>query len=172
MPHPTDTGRTVGSALAAAFRCWKEHTLAIEVGQQAPDFTLVDENNNKVTLSALRGSPVVLMFYPFDFSGACTAENCEIRDNYGAWMDKGAKVFGISRDSRFVHAEFKKKEGFQHSLLADLKGEVAQQYGCWNEAAASADRATFVIDRAGKVAFALYNGRERRDHRDVESHIK
>ena len=146
--------------------------MAIEVGQQAPDFTLPDENNEQITLSALRGTPVVLMFYPFDFSGTCTAENCEIRDNYGSWMDKGAKVYGISRDSRFTHAEFKKKEGFKHSLLADIKGDVAKQYGAWNEAAASADRATFVIGWDGKIAFALYNNRDRRDHSTVEDHLK
>ena len=146
--------------------------MTIEVGQEAPDFTLVDEANTKVTLSELRGSPVVLVFYPFDFSGTCTAENCEIRDNYGSWMDKGAKVFGISRDSRFTHGEFKKQQGFKHALLADLTGEVAQKYGCWNAAAASADRATFVIGRDGKIAYALYNAREKRDHHDVESYIK
>lgn len=145
--------------------------MALEVGQQAPDFTLVDENNEQVTLSALKGSPVVLMFYPFDFSGTCTAENCEIRDNYAGWQAKGAKVFGISRDSRFSHAVFKQQEHFTHSLLADLKGEVATKYGCWNEAAASADRATFVIDREGKIAFILNNGRERRDHGAVEDYL-
>ena len=144
----------------------------VQVGQEAPDFTLRDENNQQVALSSRRGSPVVLVFYPADFSPMCTSELCGIRDDFSAFEAKGAKVFGISRDSRFVHAEFKRKEGFTHSLLADLKGEVAQQYGCWNEAAASADRVTFVIDRAGKIAFALNGGRERRDHRDVESHIK
>ena len=146
--------------------------MALEAGQQAPDFTLVDETNEKITLSALKGSPVVLVFYPFDFSGGCTTENCEIRDNFGGWQTKGARVFGISRDSRFTHAVWKEQEHFKHSLLADLKGEVATAYGCWNEAAASADRATFVIDREGKIAFALYNGRERRDHSVVEDYIK
>lgn len=146
--------------------------MALEAGQQAPDFTLVDEANEKITLSALKGSPVVLVFYPFDFSGTCTTENCEIRDNFGGWQAKGARVFGVSRDSRFSHAIFKEQEHFTHSLLADLKGEVAAAYGCWNEAAASADRATFVIDREGKIALALYNGRERRDHSVVEDYIK
>ncbi|MFA7248246.1 MAG: peroxiredoxin [Dehalococcoidia bacterium] len=145
--------------------------MALEVGQQAPDFTLVDEANEQVTLSALRGSPVVLVFYPFDFSGTCTAEHCEIRDDFGGWQAKGAQVFGISRDSRFSHAAFKQQEEFTHRLLADLKGAVATEYGCWNEAAASADRATFVVDREGKVALALYNGRDRRDHRSVEDCI-
>ena len=146
--------------------------MALEAGQQAPDFTLVDDENNKVTLSELKGTPVVLMFYPFDFSGTCTAENCEIRDNFGGWQAKGAKVYGVSRDSRFSHAVWKEREHFTHGLLADLKGEVATQYGCWNEAAASADRATFVIDREGKIALTMYNGRDKRDHSNVEDFIK
>ncbi|MDA0815350.1 MAG: redoxin domain-containing protein [Chloroflexi bacterium] len=146
--------------------------MAIEAGSEAPDFTLTDENNQKVTLSELRGTPVVLVFYPFDFSGTCTAEHCDIRDNYGSWMEKGAKVYGISRDSRFTHNAFKEREGFQHSLLADLKGEVASQYGVWNAAAAAAERATFVIDREGTVAYAIYNAiPDARDHAEVEKHI-
>lgn len=146
--------------------------MAIEVGQEAPDFTLVDEQNEKVTLSELRGNPVVLVFYPFDFSGLCTTEMCEIRDNYDSWMERGAKVYGISRDSRFTHAAFKEKEGFKHALLADTKGEVATKYGVWNEAAAAAERATFVVDREGKVAYAIHNGiPDTRDHSEVEQHI-
>ena len=90
--------------------------MTLEVGQQAPDFTLVDENNDPVTLSELRGTPVVLVFYFSDFSGICTAELCEIRDNYSSWMERGAKVFGISRDSRFVHTAFKQREGIDVRL--------------------------------------------------------
>ena len=146
--------------------------MALEVGQDAPDFTLVDETNTPVTLSELRGKPVVLFFYPLDFSGTCTAENCEVRDNYGGWIDKGAEVFGVSRDSRFSHAVWKEREGFRHRFLADMKGEVATKYGCWNPDTALAERATFVIDRDGKIAYALYNGRERRDHSNVEDFIK
>ena len=143
--------------------------MALDVGQQAPDFTLVNEANEKVTLSELKGTPVVLFFYPFDFSGTCTAENCEVRDNYGGWQAKGAKVYGVSRDSRFSHAVWKQQENFTHSLLADLNGEVATAYGCWN--GTNAERATFVIDREGKVALAMYNGRERRDHSSVEDYL-
>lgn len=146
---------------------------ALSVGQQAPDFTLVNEANEKVTLSQFRGSPVVLVFYPFDFSGICTAEMCSIRDNYDGWMAKGAKVFGISRDSRHAHAAWKKQENFKHTLLADVKGEVASQYGVWNEAAAAAERATFVVDRDGKIVYAIHNGiPDARDHSAVEAHIQ
>ncbi len=148
--------------------------MAIEVGQDAPDFTLRDENNEEVTLSALRGSPVVLVFYPFDFSGVCTAENCEIRDNYyDVWMGKGAKVFGISRDSRFAHAAFKEQQHFNHTLLSDMKGEAARKYDTWNEAVGAAERATIVIDRDGKVAYYTKNPiPNARDHSQVAEHIK
>lgn len=144
--------------------------MSVEVGDQAPDFTLVNERNEKVTLSELRGQPVVLVFFPFAFSGLCTTEMCGIRDNYDSWMDKGAKVFGISRDSRFSLAAWKQAEGFKHDLLADLKGEAAQAYGVWNGLVA--ERATFVIDREGKIVFKIHNAvTDGRDHSAVEAAI-
>ncbi len=147
--------------------------MAVEVGQEAPDFTLVDEANTPVHLADLKGSPVVLVFYPFSFSGICTAENCEIRDNYSGWEAKGAKVFGISRDSRFVQAKFKEQEHFTHTLLADVKGDAAKAYGVFNEAVGVAERATFVIDKDGKVVFVLHNGiPDRRDFSTVEDYLK
>lgn len=146
--------------------------MEIEVGQEAPDFTLADEDGERVTLSALRGTPVVLVFFPAAFSGACTAELCQVRDDYSGWEAKGAKVFGVSRDTRFALAAFKKQEGFSHSLLSDYRGDVAKQYGVWNERGACADRATFVIDREGKLAYAIHNDvRTVRDHSEVEQHI-
>ncbi|MEX2446599.1 MAG: peroxiredoxin family protein [Dehalococcoidia bacterium] len=147
--------------------------MAIDVGQQAPDFTLVNEENEKVTLSELRGSPVVLMFYPFSFSPPCTAEACEVRDSYSSWMDKGAQVFGVSGDSRFVQAAFKAQEQFPYSLLADLKGDVARQYGCWNDQIGVAERATVVIDREGQVVYSIHNPiTQTRDHAEVEQYIQ
>jgi mycoredoxin-dependent peroxiredoxin len=129
----------------------------VAVGKEAPDFTARDENNQEVKLSALRGSPVVLVFYPLDFSGFCTQEMCAIRDDYSAFQAKGAKVFGISRDSIFSHKAFKEKEGLTHSLLADMKGDVAKLYGCWNEAIGIADRMTVVIDGDGIITYVVHN---------------
>lgn len=147
--------------------------MALEIGQEAPDFTLVNEDNEQVTLSELRGSPVVLVFYTFDFSGICTNELCEIRDDYSSWADAGATIYGISRDSRFSHAAFKQAENLSHSLLADLKGEVAQAYGTWNEALGAAERLTVVVDADGKVAYAQQNPiPEARDHSDVLAAIQ
>lgn len=147
--------------------------MAIEVGQEAPDFTLPDEQNQPVTLADFRGTPVVLVFYPFDFSPPCTAEFCEIRDEHGDWMEKGAKVFGISRDSRFVHSAFKESQNFKHTLLSDMKGEVARKYGTWNEDVGVANRLTVVIDREGKVAYTTSTDAlpTTRDHSEVAAAI-
>jgi peroxiredoxin len=131
---------------------------SVEVGQEAPDFTLRNENNQEVTLSSLRGKPVVLVFYPLDFSPICTTEMCAYRDDFSLFEGKGAQIFGISRDSSWTHKAFKEKEGLGHSLLADMKGQVAQLYGCWNEAAGIAERLTVVIDKDGTIRYVEHNG--------------
>jgi peroxiredoxin len=134
-----------------------ENNPDVEVGQPAPDFELEDENGNKVRLSDLRGRPVVLMFYPFDWSGLCTQEMCSLRDNWGGWDVAGAKVFGVSRDSKYSHKAWKEHLGIKYSLLADLRGSVAKQYGAWNETAYRADRMTVVIDPEGIVRYVVHN---------------
>jgi peroxiredoxin (alkyl hydroperoxide reductase subunit C) len=130
----------------------------VEVGQEAPDFTLKNETNQDVTLSALRGKPVVLFFYSLDFSPFCTTEACAYRDDTSLFEARGAQIFGISRDSSWTHRAFKEKEGLTYSLLADMKGAVARLYGCWNEAIGIADRLTVVIDADGKITYVEHNG--------------
>lgn len=130
----------------------------VTVGQEAPDFTLKNENNQEVTLSSLRGKPVVLFFYPLDFSPLCTTEACAFRDDTSLFEGRGAQIFGISRDSTWTHRAFKEKEGLQYSLLSDMKGDVAKLYGCWIEAAAVAERLTLVIDKDGIITFLEHNG--------------
>ncbi|MCC7268803.1 MAG: redoxin domain-containing protein [Caulobacteraceae bacterium] len=122
-------------------------------GQDAPDFTLRDETNSEVSLSGLRGQPVVLVFYPFDFSGICEGEMCEIRDMWSDFEGANAKVLGISRDSIHAHRAWKEAKGLKHTLLADMKGEVATKYGAWNADRGFAERLTVVIDKDGKVAW-------------------
>lgn len=129
----------------------------VEVGQEAPDFTLRDDSLQQFTLSSLRGKPVVLVFYPADFSPLCTTEMCAYRDDWSLFEDKGAEVIGISRDSVWSHRAFKEKEGLKNRLLADMKGEVSRTYGCWNEASATAERLTVVIDRDGKITYVEHN---------------
>jgi len=116
---------------------------------------------------------VVLMFYPFDFSGVCTAEHCEVRDDYSSWLERGAKIFGISRDSIFAHQAFKEANQLPYDLLADMKGEVAQLYDTWNADIPAAERLTVVIDGEGTITYLTKSGAipEARDHSDVLQHI-
>ncbi len=128
--------------------------MAVEIGDVAPDFTLVDENGEKVTLSALRGRNVVLVFYPLDFSPVCTKELKDISAVAEQYAARSAEVYGISVDSRWCHAAFKRDEQISAHLLADFqpRGGVAEQYGVYIEEAGIANRGTFVIDAEGRVA--------------------
>lgn len=141
---------------------------SVEVGQEAPNFTLRNENNEEVELASLRGGSVVLVFYPADFSPMCTSEHCGIRDDYSSFHSAGATVLGISRDSTWAHKAFKKQEGLSQSLLSDMKGEVAKLYGCWNADFAIAERLTVVIDPDGIITYVRHNSPvEARDHTEA-----
>jgi peroxiredoxin len=140
----------------------------VQVGQQAPDFTLKNQDNEDVTLSSFRGRPVVLVFYPLDFSGICTGELCAIRDDYQSFVDLGAVVLGISRDSRHTHKAWKEAQGIKHDLLADMKGDVAERYGSWNEELAFSERLTVVVDPNGTIIYTIHNPTgSPRDHREA-----
>ncbi len=145
----------------------------VQVGQQAPDFTLPNENGENVTLSQVRGKPVVLVFYPLDFSGTCTSELCGIRDDFSAFQNYGADVYGISRDSVYTHKAFKEANHLAYHLLADMKGTVATAYGCWNAERAIAERMTVVIDKDGKITYVVHNSpANARDHHDAIDSLK
>jgi peroxiredoxin len=128
--------------------------VSVEIGDIAPDFTLVDDAGEQVTLTSLRGRNVVLVFYPLDFSPICTRELKDISAVADRYQAAGAEVFGISVDSRWSHAAFRRDEQISARLLADFhpKGQVAQQYGVYLEQGGIANRATFVIDAHGRVA--------------------
>ena len=128
--------------------------MPVEVGQEAPDFTLRDENGQEVTLSSLRGKNVVLVFYPFAFSSLCTKELHDITDRDARFGENSAEVYGISVDSPFALKAFKDQEQLSAHLLSDFepKGAVAQQYGAYLDGLGFATRATFVIDKDGKLA--------------------
>ena len=141
---------------------------AIEVGKEAPDFTLRDDNSQPVRLRDLRGGPVVLVFYVGDFSSVCTDEMCAYRDDYSRFEAKGARVFGISRDSVWSHKAFKESLGLTHSLLSDPKGEVARLYETWNEDLALAGRLTVVVDKDGIIRYLTRSEPHRpRDHKEA-----
>lgn len=132
--------------------------MAIEVGTQAPDFTLNDYNNQQVTLSAFRGDkPVLLVFYPFAFSGVCQGELCQLRDEFGEY--ESVQVLGVSVDTPFSLKAWAEQQNYQFPLLSDFwpHGEVAKAYGVFNEEKGLALRGTFLIDPQGVVRFAEVN---------------
>ncbi len=135
--------------------------MAPEVGTEAPDFTLKDQNNQEVTLSSFRGERnVLVVFYPFAFSGICTGELCAVRDDLGSFQNDDVQILGVSVDHVFGLKAWADAQGYQFPLLADFwpHGEVAKAYGVFNEAAGFAVRGTFLVDKTGTVRFAEVNG--------------
>jgi thioredoxin-dependent peroxiredoxin len=130
----------------------------IEEGEAAPDFTLSDDRGAKVKLSACRGTPVVLYFYPKDDTPGCTREACAFRDRKAEIAKAGVKILGISPDTVESHAEFRDKFTLNFPLLADIGHKVAERYGAWREKnmygkkTMGIQRSTFLIDRDGQVA--------------------
>ncbi len=134
--------------------------MPIEPGTVAPDFTLKDQNNQEVTLSDFRGDKnVLLVFYPFAFTGVCEGELCGIRDNLDAFQTDEVQVLSVSIDSPFAHKVWAQREGFEFPLLSDFwpHGAVAQDYAVFNEEKGMANRGTFVIDKTGVVRFSEMN---------------
>jgi peroxiredoxin Q/BCP len=130
----------------------------VEQGAEAPDFTLPDQDGNPVSLSELRGTPVVLYFYPKADTPGCTTQACGIRDHRGEYERAGAKVLGVSPDPVAAIRKFADKYTLDFELLADEDHAVAELYGVWGEKKMygktymGVQRATFVIDAQGKVA--------------------
>lgn len=142
----------------------------IDVGREAPDFTLRDQNREEFTLSEWRGKKAVLVvFYPFAFTGICTGELNRIRDQLPAFQNDDVQVVTISCDSVYSQKVFSMREELEFPLLADYwpHGEVARSYGVFNDEGGFANRGTFLVDRAGIVRFAEMNaigeGREADD---------
>lgn len=128
--------------------------MTIESGQEAPDFALKDQNGNEVRLSDFRGKQnVVVVFYPFTFTGVCEGELCTIRDDLSVFEAANAQVLAISCDSRFSQAKWAKEQGYEFPVLSDHwpHGAAAGAFGVFDAAFGCATRATFVIDKAGVV---------------------
>jgi peroxiredoxin len=121
------------------------------VGASAPDFTLPSTSGQNVTLSQLRGRSVLIAFFPLAFSPTCTAELCEMRDDWDEFAERGLTVLPISVDSTYALKEYKQKYGMKVDLLSDFKREVTIRYGVLNEARFFSNRAYFLIDREGIV---------------------
>ena len=134
--------------------------MAVEVGDQAPDFELKDQHGTPVRLSSFRGvKNVVLVFYPLAFSGVCTGELCAIRDEFPEVNRDDVALLTVSVDSMFTHRAWADAENFQFSLLADFwpHGAVAKQYGVFDDARGLATRGTFVIDKTGVIRWSVVN---------------
>lgn len=136
------------------------------VGGTAPDFELVNQYGEPVRLSALRGQNVVLVFFPFAFSGICTGELCELRDNLAAFEEASAVVVGVSVDSKFSLRAYAAQESLPFDLASDFwpHGAVSNAYGVFDAQSGMAGRGTFIIDAGGIVRYAVLNPRgEARD---------
>jgi mycoredoxin-dependent peroxiredoxin len=135
--------------------------MTLEIGQEAPDFELKDQHGQQVRLSDFRGKQsVVLVFYPFAFSGICTGELCEIRDNLEIFTADGVQVIGISCDPMYSLRAYAEAESYEFPLLSDFwpHGGVAQQYGVFNETIGFAIRGSFLIDAEGVLRWSVVNG--------------
>lgn len=131
--------------------------MTLAIGQSAPDFTLLSDENVPVTLSALKGKKVILYFYPKDHTPGCTREACDFRDQFSRLQAKGALVFGISKDSVKTHGKFKEKHALPFNLLVDSNADVCEAYGVINKKSLfgktflGIQRSTFLIDEEGQI---------------------
>jgi len=126
-------------------------------GLAAPDFSGNNQNGEKITLSGLRGKKLILYFYPKDNTPGCTAESCNLNDNYEFWIAKGYEVIGISPDNEASHTKFVEKYGLKFNLIADTEKVILQAYDVWGEkmnygkSYMGVIRTTFVIDEEGII---------------------
>jgi len=129
----------------------------LNVGDQAPNFSGENEKGETISLSDYAGKKLILFFYPKDNTPGCTAEACNLRDNYSELQEKGFELLGVSPDSPKKHTNFIKKFEFPFSLLADTELETIKAYGIWGPKKfmgreyEGVHRTTFVIDEEGKV---------------------
>ncbi len=131
--------------------------MAVDVGSKAPDFTLMNQDRQPVTLSDERGRPVVLAFFPAAFSSVCTKELCTFRDSLAKLNAAKAQVYGISVDTFFTLKAFQDQQKLTFPLLSDFNKEVIRQYGAFNEDMIGlkgiAKRAVFVLDKDGVIRY-------------------
>ena len=127
----------------------------LAVGDKMPKFSVIDETGKTVTEQDLLGRKTVIYFYPKDSTPGCTAEACNIRDNYQSFMSRGYQVFGVSKDSQASHVKFKEKYDLPFPLLSDPTTEMLQAFGAWGEkklygkVSMGTLRKTFIFDENG-----------------------
>jgi peroxiredoxin len=157
----------------------KIETMKIEIGQEAPDFTLYNSEKENVTLSEQRGSNVLLLFFPLAFTSVCTAELCSVRDTMNKYESLNAKVFGISVDSLYTLAKYKQDQALNFPLLSDFNKEVSRKYDALYEKfgfemQGVSKRAAFLIDKEGIVQYAevLENAGEQPSFIAIQEHLE
>jgi len=132
--------------------------MALAIGDKAPDFSVADQDGNQVSLSNYKGKNVVLFFYPKDQTPGCTAQACNLRDNYSQLQAAGYEILGISTDSEKSHKKFIEKQSLPFTLLADTEKVVHNLYGTWAEKKLygrtymGTVRTTFIIDGKGVIS--------------------
>lgn len=132
-----------------------------KAGEKAPDFKGVNQNGKVISLSDYKGKKLILYFYPKDDTPGCTAEACNLNDNYSAWIEKGFEVVGVSPDSSASHRKFSDKFGLRFNLIADTEKKILQDYGVWGEKSMYGKkyygvlRTTFIIDEQGIITEVL-----------------
>ena len=147
--------------------------MSVEVGDEAPDFELQDQDRQPVRLSSFRGKKnVVVVFYPLAFTSTCQGEMCAIRDAIADFDSDDVQTLAISVDSGPTHKRWAEEQGYTFPLLADFwpHGEVAKAYGVFEDAFGIATRGTFIVDKQGKVAYKVVNAIP--DARDLDEYKK
>jgi peroxiredoxin Q/BCP len=129
----------------------------LTTGKKAPAFKGLDQNGNKISIADFKGKKIILYFYPKDDTPGCTAQACNLRDNYSALLKKGFAVVGVSTDAVKTHKKFETKYELPFPLIADEDKKIVEQYGVWGEKKfmgktyMGITRTTFLIDEAGKI---------------------
>ena len=145
--------------------------MSVDVGDEAPDFELQDQERSPVRLSSFRGQKnVVVVFYPLSFTPTCQGELCAIRDSLPDFDGDDVQTLAVSCDTTAVHKRWAEDQGYAFPLLADFwpHGEVARAYGVFDEESGLAQRGTFIVDKQGKVAYKVVNAM--RSPRDLDEY--
>lgn len=143
----------------------------LKIGDKAPEFSGLNQNGEQITFASFKGKKLILYFYPKDNTPGCTAESCNLNDNYRMWLSKGYEVVGISPDKVSSHKKFADKFQFGFNLIADPETEILQAYGVWDEKSMYGKkymgvlRTTFVINQEGIIQ-EIFDKVDTKNHTD------
>jgi glutaredoxin-dependent peroxiredoxin len=151
-------------------------SIAPDVGEKAVDFTLPYATKDTLVFEGMKLSdlfgkgPIILAFYPADWSGGCTKEMCTLRDNFSALQELNAQIVALSGDYVYTHHEWAKHHNLPFTLVSDYGGKVAKQYDSWNDEYGMCKRTVFLIDNQGKIAYRdlEYSVKDQKDFEDLK----